>query len=453
MTSQLSSWKPWPYQERAIKLMLSQAAVGLFLDPGMGKTSTVLAAFKILKSQGLCDSMLVVAPLRAIYTTWPNEIMKWSNFIGLRCSIIHGPRKLEALKEDADIYLINPEGVPWLFTDARMADLSADVLCIDESTKFKNSQSKRFKALRRWIDTFSRRWILTGTPTPNGIEDLFAQTFILDGGNALGKYITHFRTKYMYQTGYGGYEWKPLEGSFDQIMDRVAPLVIRMKAVDYLDMPDLLEVDVKVQLPKDIMKAYKDVEEEFIYALENDLVVAANAAAAGTKCRQIANGAVFVEDDRWVAMHDSKIEAVADLLEELGEDSPILLLYEFTHDKERLMARFPCHTLDRDFAQTVKDWNSGRIRILLGHPASMGHALNLQEGGAQHVVWFGVTWNLEHYIQANQRLWRQGQTGTVVVHRILAEGTADERVARVLKAKEATQDEVNNAIIARRDPG
>lgn len=451
MTTHLSSWTPWPYQEQSIKLMLSQAAVGLFLDPGMGKTSTVLGAFKILKSQGLCDSMLVVAPLRAIYTTWPNEIVKWSNFLGLRCSILHGPRKLDNLKQDADIYLINPEGVPWLFTDARMADLGADVLCIDESTKFKNSQSKRFKALRRWIDTFSRRWILTGTPTPNGIEDLFAQIYILDGGHALGKYITHFRQKYMYQTGYGGYSWAPMEWAFDEIMDRCAPLLIRMSALDHLEMPDLIEQDVAVQLPPDAKKIYKEVEGEFIYALENDLVVAANAAAAGTKCRQIANGAVYVEERRWVAVHDAKLDALGDLLEELA-GSPVLVLYEFTHDKERILERFGGQTLESDFERTVSRWNRNEIPLLVGHPASMGHALNLQEGGARHIIWFGLTWNLEYYVQANQRLWRQGQKGTVVVHRIVAEGTKDEQVAKVLKAKEADQEEVNRAITARRQP-
>lgn len=441
----VTSWTPHDYQVRAMRLMLSQGAVGLFLDPGLGKTSICLGALSILRRDGLMRKTLIVAPIRPMYSTWPAEVYKWDEFNDFTYSIIHGPEKQQRLLADVELYFVNPEGLKWLLAQPGLPEW--DTLIIDESTKFKDSSTQRFKALKRALPKFRRRWILTGTPVPNGLLDLFGQIYILDSGRSLGQFITHFRSEFFMRPGWSPWGWVPQPGAFEKAVERIAPLVLQLSAEDYLKMPELMFIDVPVTLPADVMKTYNQVEGDFLSAIGDDTIVAANAAAAGTKCRQIANGAVYTEEGQWIQVHDQKLDALEDLLEELNGHS-VLLLYEFRHDRERLINRFP-NAVDLksgDVSETVRRFNSGDIPLLIGHPASMGHGLNLQ-GSCHHVIWFGITWNLEHYDQAIARVYRQGQShGIVYCYHLKALGTKDEDVLEVLTKKDRTQQDLLRAI-------
>jgi SNF2 family DNA or RNA helicase len=457
------SWAPHPYQTRAIKLLLSQGSVGLFLDPGLGKTSTVLAAFKILKAKSLAKKMLIIAPLRPALKVWPDEVKKWSNFCDLQHTILHGDIKDLNLKKDVDLYIINPEGLLWLLDPARKNLLPQfDILCIDESSKFKDSTTKRFKLLKPYLQTFKRRWILTGTPAPNGLEDLFGQIYILDLGRSLGRYITHFRNNFFQRSGYSMYEWSPRPEAFQEVVDKISPLILQLSAEDYLSMPELVYRNIPVTLPEETFQKYRDVEELFITAMEGGNIVAANAAVAGIKCRQIANGAVYkdasFEDQRreYVIFHDEKLDALESFLSELG-GKPCLILYEFDHDRSRIIERLgeiPVlggNLSAKKLDSVIDRFNAGDLPVLMGHPASMGHGLNLQ-GACHHIVWFGITWNLEYYDQAIARVYRQGQKSEhVFVYHIVASGTLDEKVLRVLTSKDRTQQSLLKSLSSHRN--
>jgi SNF2 family DNA or RNA helicase len=449
-------WIPKEYQLRAIRMLLNQQSGGLFLDPGLGKTSTILATFKILKSKGYVSKLLIIAPLRPVYKVWPDEIKKWANFNELTFAILHGKDKERSLRADVDIYLINPEGLAWLFDPLNAKVRPAfDALCVDESTKFKNSQSKRFKLLKPLIPSFKRRWILTGTPSPNGVEDLFGQTYILDQGRALGRYITHFRNQYFMRSGFNLYDWTPRPGAFQEIVDKISPLVLQLSAEDYLDMPELVFRNIEVSLPPEVKAKYDEVEEHFFAELGEGVVVAGNAAAAGTKCRQIANGAVYGEDtgsgDRiWHPLHDEKLDALESFLEELS-GKPCIVLYEFEHDIARICERLGEIPVlgklsPKRFAETVDRFNRGEIPVVAGHPGSMAHGLNLQDS-CHHQIWYGITWDLELYDQAIARIYRQGQTSDrVFVYHIVARGTLDETVLSRLQQKDRSQQNLLAAI-------
>jgi SNF2 family DNA or RNA helicase len=447
------SWNPHSYQRRAIRLLLSQGSAGLFLDPGLGKTSVVLAAFKLLKKKGLARKMLIIAPLRPVYKVWPDEIEKWEDFHELTYTILHGPDKEENLQKDCDLYIINPEGLLWLFAEKLKQNLRPefDILCVDESSRFKNSQTKRFKLLKPLLSGFKRRWILTGTPVPNGLEDLFGQIYILDLGRSLGRYITHFRNSFFVRTGFNLYSWQPRPGAFAEVVDKISALVLQLSAEEYLSMPELISSNVTVKLSSEVMETYRQVEEDFLTLLESGNLVAANAAVAGIKCRQIANGAVYIDGSEWVKIHDEKLDALESLLGELG-GAPTLLLYEFDHDRQRILERFPdIPTLGsglspRKLDGIINRFNAGEIPVLLGHPASMGHGLNLQ-GSCHHVIWYGITWNLEHYEQAIARVHRQGQKSEhVFVYHIIAKNTLDEKVIKTLTMKDKRQSSLLQAL-------
>jgi SNF2 family DNA or RNA helicase len=445
MTKQLESWTPHEYQLRAIKMMLGQGAVGLFLDPGLGKTSICLAALRVLKRLGYVKKTLIIAPLRPAYSVWPGEVYKWEEFQEFSYVVLHGPEKDSRLWEDVDLYIINPEGLQWLASQKSLP--TWECLIVDESTKFKDSGTKRFKALKKLLPTFNRRWILTGTPMPNTLMDLFGQIYILDMGRALGRYVTHFRMEFFQKLGYNAWEWRPSPGAFERVVERISALVLQLRAEDYLKMPELVFHNVEVPLPESVLKIYQEVEDEFITVLETEeTITAGNAAAAGTKCRQIANGAVYVGDS-FSVVHDEKLDALEDLLEELA-GHPVLLLYEFQHDRDRILNRFPYCTDVKtgDIADIVTRFNAGSIPVLLGHPASMGHGLNLQ-GSCHHVIWFGITWNFEHYDQAIRRVYRQGQKSVICrVYHLIAKDTLDEKVLKVLGKKERQQGDLLNAI-------
>lgn len=454
--------------------MISQACAGLLLDPGLGKTSITFGAFRILHDKKLVNKVLVVAPLRPCYLVWPKEAKKWAEFSHLRVAILHGKDKEAALRSDADIYVINPEGLDWLcgreivtapngskkvrFTMENLKILNPEMLVVDESTKFKHSDTNRFKAMRELVKKMRRRYILTGTPTPNGLLDLFGQVYILDEGAALGRYITHYRTNYFYPSGYGGYEWTPQADAFDRITKRISPLVLRMESKDYLKLPPRTTENILVQLPPEARRKYAALEQSLITQIQNETIVAANAAVASSKCRQVTNGGVYLNEpsidtkinDNWVPVHEAKIEALKELVEGLA-GQPLLVLYQFKFDKAMIREALgdvpdigeftgaKLETMERLF-------NSGSIPLLMGHPASMAHGLNLQQA-CSRVCWYGLTWDLEQYEQATKRIDRQGQAAErVIVYHLIAEDTIDEIMAGVLQGKDRSQNALLQAL-------
>ena len=474
----ISSAKPWTprdYQLDAAQFLLEHACAGLLLDPGLGKTASTLAAISFLRKRGLINKVLIIAPLRPVYVVWPKEIKKWEDFNHLTIEILHGPGKDAALKREADIYVINPEGLDWLLGTTktkhgnrlsvgvdmkRWKALGFDVLVVDELSKFKHTNTGRFKALKQVLHTFGRRWGLTGSPAANGLMDLFGQMFVLDMGNALGRYITHFRETYFIPDKYG-YNWTLMPGAAERIYERIEPLCLRMGR-DFLNMPKLVENDILVQLPPEVMRFYEQIEKDFIAGLDDRTITAVNAAAASTKLRQIAAGGVFLDPKllpsglratgkrEWSNLHGEKINALRDLVDEL-QGSPLLVAYDFEHDLDRLRGAFKdgvfaCDYSMKSFPELERRWNEGKIPVLFAHPQSLGHGLNMQEK-AQHVCWHSLTWNLELYEQFIDRVFRQGNPfDHVYVHRIIAEDTIDEVMVRSLAAKEFGQNALFNGI-------
>jgi SNF2 family DNA or RNA helicase len=446
------NWHPHEYQMRAIEHFLSRPGAALFADPGLGKTATALAAFSVLHEQRQSKAMLVVAPLRPTYKVWPSEVSKWTDFEHLRVEVLHGPKKAEALKREADVYVINYEGLAWLIEQTNNKPLPFDVLCLDESSRVKNTNTQRFKMLRKFRDRFSRVWILTGTPAPNGIENLFGQVYMIDAGKRLGRYVTHFRREYFYEYPQrGGYSiWEPREGAQKAIQDRISDVAMSLGVKDYLKMPRLIENIINVDLPASARGVYKSLENEFIAALESGVVTAANAAAKGMKLRQISSGGVYGSDGA-ATLHSAKLDALLDLIEE-QEGQPLLVAVAFKHEVDRIR-----QALGRDVPylgdgisinksnEIVDAWNRGEIPVLLAHPTSVAHGLNLQAGG-NALVWFGLTWSQEEHQQMIARIWRQGQTRPCIVHYIIATDTIDERVVEVLREKERTQGALLNAL-------
>jgi SNF2 family DNA or RNA helicase len=429
------------------------------MEPGLGKTSVVLTAFNILRQKGYFNRLLVVAPLRVAYTVWPGEVAKWPHLDGLRVHILHG----DGLKDipDADVYVVNPEGLQKVLANVFPYGFP-EILCIDESTRFKNTRTKRFKDLKKYLGRFKRRWILTGTPAPNGLMDLFGQIYLLDEGSSLGRYITHFRNAYFYQSGYGGYTFTPQTGAKDRIMERIDHLVYSMSAEDYLELPDLIIRDVMVDLPPEVMALYKELKDEFLIEVQGQDITALSAAAAGIKCRQIANGALYGEalphrpsEREIIEVHNAKIEAMESIVEEAG--TPVLCTYEFNHDRKRIQEAFGAKNAPhiggdvtpKKSAELIHRFRMGDIPLLLGHPASMGHGIDGLQEVCGHIIMFGISWDLELYDQVIRRVLRQGSTQhSVVLHRLIGTGTLDERACKVLGNKDLTQSGIMDALKA-----
>ena len=396
----------------------------------------------MLRDKGLVTRMLVIAPLRAAHAVWPAEAAKWECFQGLKVVVLHGPKKNALLSSDFDVAVINPEGLGWLFAGMGM-DWPFEVLVIDESTMFKNSRTLRFKTLRPHLNKFRRRYILTGTPSPNGLIDLFGQVYILDGGNALGARVTQYRLEYFDSTGYGGYTYTLKPGAEERIYEKLAPLMLRMDSKDYLELPDLIENDVPVLLPPTARRAYDTMEATLIAALEEGTVVAANAATAMGKCRQMASGGVYEGPEVSHHLHDAKLDALTEVVESL-QGKPALVAYEFDHERRAIQKRYPKAphigggVSTRTFREVEARWNMGAIPVLLVQPQSAAHGLNLQAGGST-VVWYTLPWARDIYDQLNARLHRQGQKEKVFVHRLIARDTVDEAVVRALRTKGKNQ--------------
>jgi SNF2 family DNA or RNA helicase len=444
-------WDPHPYQLRALELMVTEGAAGLFLDPGLGKTSISLAAFDILKKQDYVNRMLVIAPMRVCYNVWPNEVRKWDNFQHIKVNVLHGRDKEDKLNEPADVYVINPEGLAWLIEKQRYQRIGCEMLVVDESTKFKKSSSKRFKLLKTILDSFNRRYILTGTPTAQGLLDLFGQVYILDHGAALGRYITHYRNEYFYQTGYNGYTYLPRPGAEDEVAEKLASFTMRLRAEDYLELPELVYHEMAVDLPPHVRTAYKELEDEFIATVSNEEILAPTAASVSIKLRQIVNGGVYNEDGNTIEVHDEKVRALEELVESV-QGASVLVMYQFKHDIERIQKTFPSAPYIGSGVSAIaaealcRQFNDGTLPLLLAHPASVGHGLNLQ-GRSNHVVFFGLPWDYEQREQAIRRVYRQGNPNThVFVHDIVARGTIDQAVARALTKKGTNQERFLEAL-------
>lgn len=447
------AWKPHDYQKRAIKFLLQNSCAALFLDPGLGKTGISLAALKIFLKEKLLECALIIAPLRVCHSVWPKEGKKWIDFGGLRIVVLHGKAKEKLLDTEADIYLINPEGLPWLLKHPKFKKkFRNQALFIDESSKFKHTNTQRFKLLRPFLAMFARRYILTGSPAPNGLLDLFGQIFILDLGASLGAYITHFRSKYFFPTGFGGYTWKLQKGADKIIQDRIRPLVLRLDAADYLKLPELIINDIYIDLDENSRAIYDEMEEDLAAAIERKEVVASSAAVASGKCSQIANGGIYDADGKAHFIHDIKAQVVDELVSELN-GSPALVAYEYGHDLVRLKALLGADTphigggvSTKRSTEIEEHWNQGELPVLLGQPQSIAHGLNLQQAG-NHVIWHSLTWNFEDYDQFIRRVLRQGNThNKVFVHRIIARDTTDELKIMALNQKFRTQKDLFDAL-------
>lgn len=451
-------FKPHAYQQHCIDQIIQVKKIGLFLDMGLGKTITTLTAIKELKYyRFLVRKVLVIAPKKVAEGTWTREKDKWEHTKMLRVSPVLGSqtKRVRALNTPADIYIINRENVVWL-VDYYKNDWPFDMVVVDESSSFKSHKAKRFKALASMGNHIDRMVELTGTPSPNGLDDLWAQIFLLDGGERLGKRYTQFRERYFQPDKRGAdgmvysYEAKP--GTDRAILDRISDICISMKAEDYLQLPDITYHEVPVVLDPKALKAYQELEREMVLQIPEDEeeISVTSAAALSNKLLQLANGALYDEDRQVHEIHNCKIEAFLELIESL-QGKPALVFYNYQHDRERILKALEGSKLRIRELKTPRDeddWNNREIDILLTHPASSAYGLNLQQGG-NHVIWFGLTWNYELYTQANKRLHRQGQQEKVIIHHLVCRGTRDEDVMYALEQKDNVQNWVMESLKAR----
>jgi SNF2 family DNA or RNA helicase len=448
-------YNPHDYQKYAINYILTHPVAGIFLDMGLGKTSIALTALDALLFDYFeIHKVLIIAPLRVAKNTWSAEIEKWQHLKDLKYSIVVGTEseRLSALNQQADIYIINRENVQWLVEKSGIS-FDFDMLIIDELSSFKNWQSKRFRSLMKVRQKVKRIVGLTGTPSSNGYMDLFAEFRLLDMGERLGRFIGQYRNAYFKPDKMNGpivYSYKLLPGAEQQIYSKIADITISMKSTDYLNMPKLVSSEYEVYLDEKEKKKYEELKKELILQLPDGEVTAANAASLSGKLCQMANGAIYTEDGTVLEIHDKKLEALEDIVE-AANGKPILLIYWFRHDMDRIVKKLnelevPFEKLDTD--ASIKKWNNGELPVALLHPMSAGHGLNLQNGGST-IIWFGLTWSLELYQQTIARLWRQGQSAnTVVVQHIITKGTIDERVLKALSQKDNTQSALIDAVKA-----
>lgn len=443
-------YSPHDYQRYAAEFIITQPVAALLLDMGLGKTSITLTAINDLLFDSFeVHKVLVVAPLRVARDTWSAEIEKWEHLWELRYSVVVGTEqeRLAALRTPADIYIINRENVQWLVEESGLP-FAYDMAVIDELSSFKNHQSKRFKAFMKVRPKLKRIVGLTGTPANNGLMDLFAEFKLLDMGERLGRLIGQYRNTYFQPDKRNGmviYSYKPLPNAERQIYDKISDITISMKAADHLKMPELISSEYMVQLSDKEREKYDRLKKDLIFSTEDNEVTAANTASLSNKLSQMANGAVYSDDESVIEIHDRKLDALEDIIESMN-GRPLLVAYWFKHDLERIRKRFEIREIKS--SADISDWNSGKIPVALIHPASAGHGLNLQSGGSA-LVWFGLTWSLELYQQTNARLWRQGQTAdTVVIQHIIAKGTIDEQIMKALKTKDTTQAALITAVKA-----
>lgn len=435
-----------PYQEKAIRYILDHPFCGLFLDMGLGKTVSTLTALQIIKDDYLdLNRVLIIAPKRVALDTWPQEIAKWDH-IDLTYTMLTGSRREreEGLHKKTDLYITTRDLVTWLEEETR-GRWPFDTVIIDELSSLKSSSAKRFKALRRVRPRMKRVIGLTGTPKPNSFLDLWPEIFLLDQGERLEKTVTKYRQKYFTMQTWGGFpKYDLIKGKDKEIGKKIKDICISMKAKDYLNLKEPMVIDQMVRLSEREEKLYRKMEKQYVLELEDKEITAVNGAALSGKLLQLANGAIYDENKKATVIHDAKIEALKEKMEE-GEN--LLVFYEFQSDKDRILKAIP-EAVALDGSDTIRDWNAGKIKMLVAHPASAGHGLNLQQGG-HVIVWFGLNWSLELYEQANARLHRQGQKDPVIIYRLLTQGTLDESVAVALSRKSQSQEALLKALKAK----
>ena len=444
------------YQEVTKDFIIRTPYAAVILDMGMGKTATTLSAInELMFDRYEVSKVLVIAPLRVANTVWSDEIEQWEELRHLRYAKIVGTPKQRraALEQDADIYIVNREILPWLVQQCSPY-FKWDMVVIDELSSFKSWQSKRFKAFMAMRPYMKRVVGLTGTPSSNGLMDLFAEFKVIDSGERLGRFIGEYRSRYFDEGRRNGnivYEYIPMDYAECQIYDKIDDITISMKAMDYLDMPELISTKKVVHLTDKETDNYKRFKKDYVLSdLEDGEVTAANAASLSNKLVQMANGAVYSDDHQVVSLHDQKLDTLEDIIE-AANGEPVLVAYWFKQDLQRIeerLAKLKVQGTVLKTEQDIREWNKGNIRVGLLHPASAGHGLNLQKGG-HHLVWFGLTWSLELYQQTNARLWRQGQQAeTVVIQHIVTEGTIDEEILKALENKDAQQSRLIEAVKA-----
>lgn len=441
-------YKPHEYQSYCTDYIINHPFCGIFLDCGLGKSViTLTALWDLLLDRFEMGKVLVIAPKRVAEDTWPKEIAKWEHLRGLTYSLVLGSPKEreEALRKKVDLYIINRENVSWL---VEYKPWDFDGIVIDELSSFKSNKAERFKSLKKVRPKIQRVIGLTGTPAPNSLLDLWPQIYLLDKGDRLGKFIGGYREKYFMPDKRSKeiiYSYRPREGTEEKIYKQIGDICISMKAEDLLDMPDRIDNSVEVSMDKNELELYKIFKKELVVNLEGEEIDALNAAGLSNKLLQMANGAVYGEEKKVVKLHDRKLVALMDLIE-MANGKPVLVAYWYKHDKQRILELFNAQSIET--SQDIDDWNEGKIKVAIIHPASAGHGLNLQEGGST-IIWFGLTWSLELYQQMNARLWRQGQKNTVVIHHIITKGTHDEDVMTALEQKDIRQSDLIEAVKAR----
>ena len=444
------NFKPHDYQKYAIDYIEAHPVAAVLLDMGLGKTVISLTAvFDLLFDSFLVHRVLVIAPLRVARDTWPAEIQKWKHLTGLTYAVAVGTarERKAALLQSSDVTIVNRENLGWLI-DSSGVPFDYDMVIVDELSSFKNHRSKRFKALMKVRPSVKRIVGLTGTPSSNGLMDLWAEFKLLDQGKRLGRFISQYRLNYFVPDKRNGeivYSYKPLPGAEDAIYQRISDITISMKSTDHLKMPELISTEYEVQLSEEERKRYEELKSDLVLQLHGDEITAANAAALTGKLAQLSNGAVYSDDGKIIEFHDRKLDALEDIIE-AANGKPLLVAYWFRHDLERIRKRFDVREIKS--SEEIKDWNAGKIPVAVIHPASAGHGLNLQDGGST-LVWFGLTWSLELYQQTNARLWRQGQaSNTVVIQHIVTADTIDGQILAALKRKDKTQVALINAVKA-----
>lgn len=438
------------YQHTAVEHIKSHPFAALFLDMGLGKTVSTLTAIRDLIDYFEVCKVLVVAPKRVAEMTWGDEVNGWAHLNSLRVSVIAGTAKQreKAARAEADVYTVSRDNLVWLLAMWGGAKVPYDMLVLDELSSFKNNQAKRFKAAKIIRRSCSRVVGLTGTPAPNGLIDLWAQMFVIDGGERLGKTITDYRANYFTPGKQNGgiiYEYKPRPNTQEEISNRIADITLSMKALDFLDMPEITYLNNYVKLSDKAMKSYEDFEKTQVLELLREVdydfaeITAVNAAALSSKLQQFAGGSIYDADRNVHEVHTEKLEALTEMVEALN-GAPVLIAYNFKHERDAILktlAPFGAEPLDG--TESIRRWNAGEIPVLVTHPASAGHGLNMQKGG-NRIIWYGTTWSLELYQQFNARLWRQGQRNNVFIHHLITRGTIDERVIDVLTGKASTQN-------------
>lgn len=432
------------YQNRGVEFIKSEGRVFLMLAMGMGKSSITLTAVSDLLDSFSVNKVLIVAPLRVANSVWRQEAKKWKHLKHMKFQLCIGDQKtrLKALHHDSEIYIINRENITWL-VDHYGKKWPFDMLVIDESSSFKSASSKRFKSLKKVLHFTDNIVLLTGTPSPNGLLDLWSQAYLIDYGQSLGKTMSAYKQRF-FESDYMGYSFKPKASSQAIIENLMRSYTLSMQAEDYLELPDRIDLIESIDLTPAVLAQYKEFEKNLFMEVDKETIEAINAAVLANKMIQFSNGAMYTDIYKnWIEIHTAKIDALAEIIE--LNDEPILVAYNFKSDLERLQLNFPTGVvLDTD-DETIRRWNKGQTKLLFAHPQSASHGLNLQHGGSL-VVWFSLNWNLEYYQQFNARLHRQGQTKPVRIVHLVVNDTIDERVIKVLGEKDATQASLMKAL-------